>query len=288
MTNKRLHSFCKRILSASTIEEAITILERFVRRLPEKKKRGTWGYWGSRMLSAMNRGEVAFSIFAKGNGKLPFYAFSALPKYTCPGAGECLSWCYSFRAWRYPAAFYRQLQNTLLLKFSSDTIAQAYLELPSDVDVRLYVDGDFESTERVAFWMSLCNQRADLRNYGYSKSWAQLIEFDLNGGHWAANYVLNISSGSVWEGHATYQQAIENLPITRGKFVAVPIDGDGLPSGFKRYESREYHSRVRAAIVEHYGKRGFSCTGLCGSCSASGHMCGSHRADNIVIGIGIH
>jgi len=288
MTNKKLHSLCKRILSASTIGEAITILERFVRRLPEKKKRGTWGYWGARMVSAMKRGEVAFSIFAKGNGKLPFYAFSALPKYTCPGAGKCLEWCYSFRAWRYPAAFYRQLQNTLLLKFDQDVIARAYLELPSSVDVRLYVDGDFESTERVSFWMSLCNQRADLRNYGYSKSWAQLLEFHLNGGQWAENYVLNISSGSIWEGHATYQQAIENLPITRGKFVAVPIDGDGLPSGFKRYESREYHNRVREAIVKHYGKRGFSCTGLCGSCSASGHMCGSHRADNIVIGIGIH
>ena len=92
MTNKKLHSLCNRILSASTIDEAITILERFVRRLPEKKKRGTWGYWGSRMLSAMKRGEVALSIFAKGNGKLPFYAFSALPKYTCPGAGSCLEW----------------------------------------------------------------------------------------------------------------------------------------------------------------------------------------------------
>ena len=35
-----------------------------------------------------------------GNGKLPFYCFSSLPGVTCPGAGSCLDWCYSFKAWR--------------------------------------------------------------------------------------------------------------------------------------------------------------------------------------------
>ena len=36
-----------------------------------------------------------------GNSKLPFAAFSSLPGVTCPGAGDCLKWCYSFRSWRY-------------------------------------------------------------------------------------------------------------------------------------------------------------------------------------------
>ncbi len=38
------------------------------------------------------------SVFIlKGNSKLPFAAFSTLPGITCPGAGECLEWCYSFK-----------------------------------------------------------------------------------------------------------------------------------------------------------------------------------------------
>jgi hypothetical protein len=59
-----------------------------------------------------------FSIFAKdGNGKLPFLAFSSLAgEGYCIGAGECLKFCYSFKAWRYPAAFCRQVQNSVLLQ----------------------------------------------------------------------------------------------------------------------------------------------------------------------------
>jgi hypothetical protein len=68
-------------------------------------------------------------IAPDGNKKLPFYAYSELPMATCAGAGACgvpftpaarrrkrdrgLGWCYSFRAWRYPAAFERQFLNTL-------------------------------------------------------------------------------------------------------------------------------------------------------------------------------
>ena len=69
---------------------------------------------------------------AAGNMKLPFYAFSSLPGFDCPGAGACLygdneytpenfgkGWCYSFTGWLYPAAFFRQLQNSLLLRSSA-------------------------------------------------------------------------------------------------------------------------------------------------------------------------
>jgi hypothetical protein len=42
-----------------------------------------------------------FSIFALGgNSKLPFVSFSTLPGVTCPGAGDCIDFCYSYRAWR--------------------------------------------------------------------------------------------------------------------------------------------------------------------------------------------
>ena len=66
-------------------------------------------------------GSPKFSIMAKdGNGKLPFLAFSSLAgKGFCIGAGDCLSFCYSFKAWRYPAAFCRQAQNSALLQSGS-------------------------------------------------------------------------------------------------------------------------------------------------------------------------
>ena len=83
----------------------------------------TWEYYAKRFRLWIESGftaNVPFSIFAeKGNTKLPFYAFSSLPGFDCPGAGACLfgdrpkgkgkefwkGWCYSFTAWRYPASF---------------------------------------------------------------------------------------------------------------------------------------------------------------------------------------
>lgn len=289
MNNKKLHALCSRIMASNTIADVVKVLERFTRRLPQRKKRGTWGYNAQKLLDALRIDSVAFSIFVKGNGKLPFYAFSALPKYSCPGAGDCLEWCYSFRAWRYPAAFFRQLQNTILLTYRPETIARAFLELPIDIEFRLYVDGDFESSKRVAYWMKLLEQRADVNAYGYSKSWAELLEHQFNVGKWPTNYTLNLSSGSKWADNAAYFEAVSRLPITRGQFVAVPIDSDGIPTGSKRYNSSEYHARVRNALREQYGKRVVSCGGLCGDCGNGKHWCGDReKLQNVVVGIGIH
>jgi len=67
-----------------------------------------------------------YSVFSlNGNSKLPFVSFSSLPGVTCPGAGECLDFCYSFRAWRYPAAFMRQAQNAYLMRYAPDSIVKA-------------------------------------------------------------------------------------------------------------------------------------------------------------------
>ena len=69
-----------------------------------------------KLAAGLRESRTAFNVFTEGNSKLPFYSWSTLPQWTCPGAGDCLRFCYSFRAWRYPAAFCRQLQNTLLLR----------------------------------------------------------------------------------------------------------------------------------------------------------------------------
>lgn len=289
MNNRKLHALCSRFMACDTIDDVIKVLERFTRRLSQRKKRGTWGHNAQKLLDALRVDSVAFSIFVKGNGKLPFYAFSALPKYSCPGAGDCLEWCYSFRAWRYPAAFFRQLQNTILLTYRPETIANAFHALPESIEFRLYVDGDFESSDRVSYWMRLLEQRADVNAYGYSKSWAELLEYNFNVGKWPSNYTLNLSSGSRWANNTAYFEAVSQLPITRGQFVAVPIASDGIPNGSNRYNSAEYHARVRNALREKYGKRVVSCGGLCGDCGNGKHWCGDRdKLQNVVVGIGIH
>jgi len=91
----------------------------------DPSKVNTTKYFATRFLEWFldRSGPVPFSVFmAQGNSKLPFYAFSSLPGFDCPGAGACLygdndftpdnfgkGWCYSFKGWRYPAAFFRQL-----------------------------------------------------------------------------------------------------------------------------------------------------------------------------------
>lgn len=89
-----------------------------------------------------------FSIFALGgNSKLPFVSFSTLPGVTCPGAGDCIDFCYSYRAWRYPSAFARMAQNAYFMRFAPNVIADAFKAIannrPDGFDFRLYVDGDF-------------------------------------------------------------------------------------------------------------------------------------------------
>ena len=69
------------------------------------KRRGTWAYFANKTLQYLdNKAPSPFAIWSlNGNIKLPFAAFSTLPQVTCAGAGDCLNWCYSFKAWRYPA-----------------------------------------------------------------------------------------------------------------------------------------------------------------------------------------
>ena len=67
------------------------------------------------------------------------------------------------------------------------------------VDFRLYVDGDFRSVDDIGFWMNTIEKRPKLAAYGYSKSFHELLGFDVatrySGDAWPSNYVLNVSSG---------------------------------------------------------------------------------------------
>lgn len=237
-------------------------------------------------------------VFKKGNGKLPFYAFSSLAGIDCPQAGACLylngdksndvmtGFCYSFKAWRYPAAFMRQVFNSMRLR--SDTgrneIIKSWLELPEGSVVRLYVDGDFANIDILKFWMRLCFARPDLKVYGYSKSWNLLLQYHSEGGRWPANYLLNISSGG--SGSEAQKMAVSMLPITRGEFIAVHTTknhGNAYQSkthkGFKDYA---------ADVRQSAGKRVFVCSGKCGDCIPDGHACGTEKFKGVSIAIGVH
>ena len=231
-------------------------------------------------------GRPRFKIFAQGNGKLPFLAFSALPGAGfCPGAGDCLNFCYSFRSWRYPAAFGRQAQNAMLLQ--SEEGRRAILEAldthkPTDgsaIDFRLYVDGDFSSMEILHFWMQALNERPWLRAYGYSKSFELFLAYDKYVNAWPTNYQLNLSSGHKYD--SAMIEAMAELPITRGEFKAVNV---GHKVRSSDHGTRDHNKALRAA----YGRKAFTCPGKCGDCTPTGHACGSPKFKGVDIIIAVH
>lgn len=243
-----------------------------------------------------DRGELPPVFAEDGNGKLPFVAFSSMAGIDCPQAGACLygasgdllgGFCYSLKAWRYPASIMRQLVNSIRLrtKAGRDEIVAAWMDLPKGVTVRLYVDGDFASPEILAFWMRLCFARPDLKVYGYSKSWRLLLSYDdATGGKWPSNYLLNISSGG--NGSDEEKDAVARLPIARGEFIAIATAKD---------HGRAYQSKRNAGFADYArdvresaGKRVFVCSGKCGACTPKGHACGLESFRGVPIAIGVH
>lgn len=227
-----------------------------------------------------------FSIFAKnGNAKLPFVSFSSLPGVTCPGAGECISFCYSFRAWRYPAAFCRQAQNAWLMRFNRPAIVRAFCDLQrvkklaGGYDLRLYVDGDFASVSDLEFWQSLLKTAPAVRAYGYSKSFHEFVAYAKSGKAFAPNYMVNLSSGHNADDMTADKFA--SLPVVRGAFKAVSIGHKVKSSDHGKPE----HNRVLRAA---YGQKAFTCPGQCGICTPSGHACGSAKFKNVDIIIAVH
>ena len=228
--------------------------------------------------------KAQYSIFALGgNSKLPFVSFSTLPGVTCPGAGDCIDFCYSFRAWRYPAAFARMAQNAFLMRFAPDQIAIAFATIAADradgFDFRLYVDGDFASGADVAFWMGLLHMTPQARAYGYSKSFSALLGYSIIG-QWPTNYQLNISSGH--NASPELLAAVKTLPIVRGEFIAVSI---GRKVKSTDHGTHETNAAIRKAMGD---IKVFPCPGACGSCTGKGHACGMPELKGRVIAIAMH
>ena len=262
------------------------------------------------------REEIPFPIFVKGNKKLPFWQFSAPPGITCPGAGTCLKkpdgtqgYCYSFSGWAKVFPFMRQLQNLLLLRINKgQLIRDAWNKLPKGQVVRLYVDGDIDSSTTLDFWMDLCHERPDLRVYGYSKSWHFFTKRHAERPNdWPSNYLVNISDASKFWNVPKIRDAMIKVPVVRGLFASVTVTKSHMPklstaqakqgmSNKKLPGWSEHMQDVRDAAAErgitNWAPRGgapFSCPGLCADCLPKGrHACGEPSMKNITIVIGIH
>ena len=240
---------------------------------------GDWRKYGRKFVRFLDTLQPSFSVFREGNGKLPFYHFVTLPIITCPGYGACAAWCYSFRAWRHPQAFFRQLGNTVLMRHHRRIVTQAFSVLPADIILRLYVDGDFDSLRTLKFWMKLLRTRPDIAAYGYSKSWDIFLEYDKHNG-WPTNYMLNISGGSRYG--KDKEQAMLALECTRDRFEAFKV------STRLKANPTQHRRELRQAAKEAGFDRAFICPGKCGGCANGKHACGSSKFNGVPIIIGIH
>lgn len=281
MNRQQCLKLCDKIDKSANIADCINAIESL---LKSRDCKGYFRRYAKKFLHGLTSNKPFFAIISKnGNSKLPFYAFSSLPLYSCPGAGECVNWCYSLKAWRYPAAFFRQVQNFILMKFDQDKIINSFNEIKTNASFRLYVDGDFSSQSDCIFWFNLLKTRSDIQTYGYSKSWD--IIYDCKE-YYPNNYHLNLSSGGKIQN--TSKETMLKLSITRGEFIAVQIPKLSRDKQKIRFSLPEYHNSVREAGKALTGKNGFSCPGKCGDCANSSHACGNDKFNGIPIYIGVH
>lgn len=260
-----------------------------------------------------------FTIFTEGSSKLPFFQWSTVPGLTCPGAGKCWdsrpasvkrrtdgtlyrdvskspsqAYCYSLNGWRNVYPFLRQLQNTILTRMPDKSwievgMREVEKKNPEAV-VRLFVDGDFDSLETLEYWMHVCERYPKMRFYGYSKSWHLFLQWDKkHGGKWPANYMLNLSNGTMWEsvGGKLYDDMMHRmlaLKCVRGRFIAIPHkigDRTLIRSSAPAYTEkmakdeldprdvrgwREHVEEVRKAAESLGIERPFVCPGKCFAC----------------------
>ena len=218
--------------------------------------------------------ELQFEMFAVGNSKLPFLNFSTLPVVTCIGAGICTTYCYSFKAWRYPASFLRQVQNTLLMS-EFDTIKReldrvlntSEFKDMKKVDFRLYVDGDFYTETDLVNWMELIRDNPRLITYGYSKSLNLFLKLHDEGYKFPSNYALNLSNGGIYD---DLKKFLRGLYFVRGEFTAIKMkEGENIRDKFDH--------------------KVFVCPSVCGECTSIGHACGNlDKFKDFVIAIPLH
>jgi hypothetical protein len=222
---------------------------------------------------------IPFTILKQGNKKLSYLSFSTLPVATCPGAKECLIYCYSLKSWRYPATFFGQCQNTLLMKYNFEVIANELYKYNNkaklknvNLDFRLYVDGDFKTMNNLINWMTLLKTCKNIKSYGYSKSKHLFLELHNQGFKYPENYKLNLSNGSKFD---FLDNDLLKLDVTRGKFTSFKFD--------KKVNVFNLTREQKNTIRTNFNNKVFICPGLCDTCTNKGHFCGSNNNLEVVI-----
>ena len=227
---------------------------------------------------------IPYNILTQGNNKLSFLSFSTLPLITCPGAEDCKIYCYSLKAFRYPGAFFRQCQNTILMSHNFDVIAKQlnkYNEIAlknnTKIDFRLYVDGDFSNLNDLINWMTLLKVSKNINSYGYSKSKHLFLELYNQGFKYPNNYKLNLSNGSKFD---FLDDDLLKLDFVRGRFISYKFD--------KKVDVLLLTKDHKKEIRSNFKNKVFICPGLCDSCTNKGHACGLDTFNNMDIIIPIH
>jgi hypothetical protein len=102
--------------------------------------------------SSSSQGEAPqLKISPKGNSN--FRLSFSTPPVTCPGAGECLDFCYSAHG---ALLHFFASAKMHLMRFNREAITQALAAIPGNFEMRLYVDGDFANMQDVDFGCRIC------------------------------------------------------------------------------------------------------------------------------------
>lgn len=163
----------KAFVRDDTDVEVINLLEKLI--FAKDGPRGRWHKEAEMFVDYLHTGRPFHPILTYGSKDASF-GFSTLPLLTCPGAGECVAWCYSLKSWRYPESFFRQMQNFDLLRRAhhdrevSELFEDEIQNLPEEEHIRLYRDGDFQDANDVLFWIALAEQFQDRMFWGWTKA----------------------------------------------------------------------------------------------------------------------
>lgn len=137
----------------------------------------------------------------KGNHKLSnnIIIFTLPSGETCPGAGECIDWCYSRKAeLAYPkvkAARQRNWKATLEDSFVNEMIKNLQEQIRKGKNVlRLHQDGDFYSQEYLNKWKEISRNIPELKIFAYTKSFNLDLWTNLPN-----NFIILQSYGSKWD-----------------------------------------------------------------------------------------
>ena len=197
---------------------------------------------------------------------------------------ECKIYCYSLKAFRYPGAFFRQCQNTILMKYNFNIISKSLnkyndiaIKNNTNIDFRLYVDGDFSNENELINWMTLLKQCKNIKSYGYSKSKHLFLELHNKGFKYPSNYKLNLSNGSKFD---FLDNDLLKLDFVRGRFISYKFD--------KKVNVLQLTKEHKKEIRNNFKNKVFICPGLCNTCTNKGHACGSDTFKNMDIIIPVH